>query len=149
MSRRVLLPALALGLLPVLSSCGTSDPSTVAEPPGGSPAASAATSASASGGATAVASGVPNDSAQQTLSFTVSHGKVSGDTGRVPVKLGTTLRITVLSDVSDEIHVHVYDLTQELAAGEPGFVQFTADKPGVIEVELEHEGIPLTHLQVQ
>jgi hypothetical protein len=117
----------------------------VTEPPGGSPAASGGPTT----GPTAIASGVADDSAQQALSFTVSHGKVSGDTGRVPVKLGTKLRITVLSDVSDEIHVHLYDLTQELAAGEPGFVEFIADKPGVVEVELEHQKLPLTHLQVQ
>lgn len=145
MSRRLLLPALALGLLPILAACGTSDPSTVSEPPGGSPPASAA----ASGAPTAMASGVPSDSAQQTLSFTVAGGKVSGDTGRVKVALGTKLRITVLSDVADELHVHVYDLKQELSAGSPGYVEFVADTSGVIEVELEHQKLTLTHLEVQ
>lgn len=141
MPRRVLLPALALGLLPVLASCGTSDPSTVAEPP--------VPSGAPSGTPPAVASGVPGDTVQQSLNFVVAHGKVSADTGRVSVKLGSTLRITVLSDAADTIHVHLYDLTQALSAGEPGYLEFVADKPGVVEVELEHQKIPLTHLQVQ
>ena len=145
MSRRPLLPVLALALLPVVAGCGTSDPSTVSAPPGGSPAASTA----AGGGPTAMASGVPTDSAQQTLSFTVAGGKVSGDTGRVKVKLGTKLRITVLSDVADELHVHVYDLKQELSAGAPASLEFVANTSGVIEVELEHQKITLTHLEVQ
>ena len=96
-----------------------------------------------------MASGVPTDNAQQTLNFTVTAGKVSGDTGRVKVKLGTTLRMTVLSDVADEVHVHVYDLTQELSAGSPGSLEFVAKTSGVIEVELEHQKITLTHLEVQ
>lgn len=143
MSRRLLLPVLALGLLPVLAACGTSDPSTVSGPPGGSPPGSAPS------GGPAMASGVPSDSAQQTLSFTVSGGKVSGDTGRVKVALGTKLRITVLSDVADEIHVHVYDLKQELSAGAPGSLEFVANTSGVIEVELEHQKLTLTRLAVQ
>ena len=145
MSHRTRLRVLpAVLLLPLVASCAGSDPSTVTAPP--SPTASAAVP---SDQPTAVASGVASDTAQQTISLTVSHGKVTGDTGRVHVKLGTRIRITVLSDVADEIHVHLYDLSQELSAGTPASVEFVADRAGVITVELEHSKLPLTHLQVQ
>jgi hypothetical protein len=142
---RRLLPALVI--LPLLAACAGSDPSTVAEPPASSPPASGGSPGDT--GPTAVASAVASDTAQQTISFTVARKKVTGDTGRVKVKLGTRLRITVLSDVAEEIHVHVYDLMQEISAGSPGSIEFVADKPGIIEVELEREHLPLTHLAVQ
>ena len=95
-----------------------------------------------------VASSVPSDNAQQTVSLTVSGGKVTGQTGRVKVALGTRLRITVTSDVADELHVHVYDLKQEISANASGSIEFVADKPGVIEVELERAKLTLTHLEI-
>ena len=128
-----------VALAAVTAGCGGSS---------GTPAASPLPSPSLAPSATAVASGVASDSAQQTLSLTVAHGKVTGDTGRVKVALGTRVRITVTSDVADEIHVHTYDLTQEISANQPGSVEFVADKPGIIEVELEHAKLPLTHLAI-
>ena len=127
--------ALAVGT----SACGGSSTSV---------AASAIPSPSVAPSATSVASGVASDGVQQTLTLTVSHGKVTGDTGRVKVALGTRLRITVTSDVVDEIHVHLYDLTQALSANQPGSIEFVADKPGVVEVELEHSKLPLTRLAI-
>src|SRR3954454_7860187 len=97
---------------------------------------------------TSVASGVASDSAQVNLALTVAKGKVTGDTGRVKVPLGSRVRITVTADVADEIHVHLYDLTQEISANSPESIEFVADKPGVIEVELEHAKLPLTRLAI-
>jgi len=91
---------------------------------------------------------VASDSAQVNLALTVAKGKVTGHTGRVKVPLGSRVRITVTSDVADEIHVHLYDLKQELSANQPGSIEFTADKPGVIEVELEKAKLPLTRLAI-
>ena len=128
-----------LALTAVTAACGGSS---------GSSSASAVPSPSLAPSAKAVASGVASDTAQQTVSLTVSGGKVTGDTGRVKVSLGTRVRITVTSDVADEIHVHLYDLTQEISANQPGSIEFVADKPGVVEVELEHAKLPLTHLEI-
>jgi hypothetical protein len=66
----------------------------------------------------------------------------------VKVRLGARLRITVTADVADEIHVHVYDLKQEISANSPGSVEFVADKSGVIPVELERAKLTLTRLVV-
>ena len=140
MSRTARILPVLIALTAMASGCGGSSD--------GSAAASAIPSPSVAPSATTVASGVASDAAQQTLSLTVAGGRVTGDTGRVKVALGTRLRITVTSDVADEIHVHLYDLTQEISANEAGSIEFVADKPGVVEVELEHSKLPLTHLAI-
>lgn len=55
------------------------------------------------------------------------------------VELGETVDIWILSDVDDAIHVHGYDLTFDLRAGEPLNLSFVADVPGIFEVEV-HTG---------
>ena len=124
-----------------LTACGGDEPDSVAVPSG-------IPTPTVSESAAAVASAVASDKAQQTLAITVSQGKATGDTGRQQVALGTRLRITVTADVADEVHVHVYDLKQQLSVNQPGFVEFVADKPGVIDVELEGAGLTLTRLVI-
>jgi hypothetical protein len=85
----------------------------------------------------------------QVIDLTVTGGKVSGATGRVLVKLGSTVRMQVTADVTEEVHVHGYDLMKETVPGQPVTIEFTANIPGVFEVELEQSKLPLTRLQVQ
>lgn len=136
-----LVPAVLVLALTV--ACGN-DPSTVSTPP----AAPLTQAPSSSATPTSVASGVASDSAQQTINVTVTGGKVSGPSGRVEVAKGTRLRITVTSDVADEIHVHVYDLRQAVSPNASAAVEFVADKPGVIEVELEKAELVLARLEI-
>jgi heme/copper-type cytochrome/quinol oxidase subunit 2 len=79
----------------------------------------------------------------------VSGGQVSGDTGRVPVPAGEPVTLTITSDVADEVHVHGYDLTAELAPNVAAELTFAATIPGVFEVELHDAGTVLLTLQVQ
>jgi len=133
----------AIFVLALLVGCG-SDPSTVSTPPVTPTKQAPSTSAAP----TAVASGVAPDAAQQTINVTVAGGKVSGPSERIEVAKGTRLRITVTSDVADEVHVHVYDLRQAVSANASAAVEFVADKPGVIEVELEKAKLVLARLQI-
>ena len=80
--------------------------------------------------------------------FTFTGGNVSGDS-RVTVKLGDQVTIRMVSDVAEEVHVHTYDLTVDLEPGVPGEITFTADIPGVHEVELEDSHLRITSLEVQ
>jgi len=141
----------ALLVLALIVACGN-DPSTVSTPPvtptSQPPGAGATQSAAPTAAPTAVASGVASDAAQQTINVTVAGGKVSGPPGRVMVAKGTRLRITVTSDVADEVHVHVYDLRQAVSANASASVEFVADKPGVIEVELETAKLVLARLEI-
>ncbi|MGH3669585.1 MAG: hypothetical protein ACRDSH_02965, partial [Pseudonocardiaceae bacterium] len=83
-----------------------------------------------------------------TVDVKVQGGKVSGDTGRVTVPLGTPVVLSVSSDVADEIHVHGYDRKAPVPAGTTASVTFTANKPGVFDVELENSKLQLLQLQV-
>ncbi|MEO6205178.1 MAG: hypothetical protein ABIO67_07345, partial [Mycobacteriales bacterium] len=124
MTRRLIaLPAAAVLL--TLAACGSSSSTVAVDLPTRAPSASTVSAAP-----TAVASGVPTKTADQTISVTVAGGKVTGPAERVAVKLGSRLRIIVTADVTDEVHVHVYDLTEIVAPESPASIEFVADKPG-------------------
>lgn len=82
------------------------------------------------------------------ISLTISGGKVEGGAVRHDVKLGDEVTFRVTSDIDEELHVHGYDRKLELTAGTPAEVTFTADIPGVFEVELEHSGLKVAELKV-
>ncbi len=126
---RVRFPA-ALLLAVALGGCAGTDPGTAA--------ASAAP-----------APGIPApEDAGQRIAVAVDEGRVSGDTGRVPVALGETVTLVVTSDTADEVHVHGYDLTTPVSTDRPATTTFDADVPGVFEVELHEAGTVLLTLQV-
>lgn len=81
------------------------------------------------------------------IEVAVAGGTVDGG-GRHELELGETVTIRVTSDTADQIHVHGYDVYGDVAAGGTGEVTFTADVPGIWEVELEDAGIALLELQV-
>jgi hypothetical protein len=80
---------------------------------------------------------------------TVTGSNVQTASRRVRVELGQKVRIQVQADRSEEVHVHGYDLKADVAPGRPAVLDFTADVPGVFEVELEQSGLKLLELQVQ
>lgn len=77
----------------------------------------------------------------------VEDGEVRGP-GDVEVPQGERVRLVVEADVSDEVHVHGYDLLADVTPDEPAVIVFRADAPGVFEVELEGAGLPLLELTV-
>lgn len=81
------------------------------------------------------------------LEVAVTGGEVQGG-GRIQVPLGETVTIRVTSDVDDHVHLHGYDVLADVRAGEPAELVFTADIPGVFEVELEDARIPLLELEI-
>jgi heme/copper-type cytochrome/quinol oxidase subunit 2 len=118
----------------------------------------------AAGAATTVASTTTTTSAEPTstgeptttagFSGTVIEAKVTGDqvetaSRRVRVSRGEKVRIQVEADHAEEVHVHGYDLKKDVAPGRPAVIEFTADAPGVFEVELEEAALRLFELQVQ
>ena len=108
----------------------------------GTPPQAAGRSATAS--SDAAATGAPD----QRIEVQVSGGQVRGDTGRVPVAAGSHVTLVVTSDVADEVHVHGYDVEQELSPGQPAEIVLDATIPGVFEVELHEAGTTLLSLQV-
>lgn len=140
---------LSLLLAGALTACGSNDEDTGADL-GSEPAASASAAPSVAPVEPSTGSAVPDDTqAAQEVQVTVAGGKVTGDTGRVKVRLGSRVRLTVLSDAADEIHVHGYDLTQSVSVNQPAQLELVADKPGIFTVELHDARLELTRLQVQ
>jgi hypothetical protein len=79
----------------------------------------------------------------------VTDGKVTPKTHRVDVAKGSTVALMVTTDVSDEVHVHGYDLKKDVDAGDTGTIEFVADQSGVFEVELEDAALQLLQLEVR
>jgi hypothetical protein len=94
-------------------------------------------------------SGTASSTAAQKIVVTITHGKASGDTGRIPVKLNSHVAIQVTSDTADEVHLHGYDIEKELVPGKPSTISFVADQTGIFEVELHKANVVILHLQVQ
>ncbi len=63
--------------------------------------------------------------------------------------LGGTLVITVAADVSDEVHLHGYDVLADVAPGQPAILEVAATIPGVFEVELEGARLELAVIEVR
>ena len=59
------------------------------------------------------------------------------------------MRFRVRHDEAEEVHIHGYDIKQELVANETANVSFDASIPGIFEIELEHSGTPLGRLKVE
>jgi FtsP/CotA-like multicopper oxidase with cupredoxin domain len=120
---------------------------------GGGEAASTTTAATTTSATTATSTG---DAATTTAGFAgklvqvrVAGGKVETAQRRVRVSRGDRVRIQVQSDQADEVHVHGFDLSEEVGPGKPATVEFTADLPGVWEVELENAKRKLFDLEVR
>lgn len=75
-------------------------------------------------------------------------GSITGG-GRRSVPRNSTVTIRVTSDVADEVHVHSYDKTFNIAPGSPGTVSFVADRSGIFEVELHKKKLKLFDLEVK
>ena len=141
--------ALTAGVLTALlvAGCGHDDDPSEATPT--APTTSAAPP-SATTAPTPTASPSPSaPAADREIVVTIAKGRISPPTGRITVGKGQLVRITVISDVSDELHVHGYDLGARLPAGKPGSVEFRADKTGLFEVETHETELVLFQLVVR
>ena len=103
-------------------------------------------------GATTAAAGSATTEAgaagAQAVQITVTGSKVETAERRVKVPLDGKVRLEVTADRADEVHLHGYDRKVDIEPGTPAVLEFTADVPGVFEVELEEAGLKLVELQV-
>ena len=94
------------------------------------------------------ASPSPSPEPERTvIEVTFRDGAVPGPTS-FPATQGDRVRIIVHADVSDEVHLHGYNLMSDVTPEQPARIDFVADVPGVFECELEDAGIPLFELEV-
>ena len=86
--------------------------------------------------------------APKTVTITVKNAAPVGGIQRATVAKGDNVVLVVHSDVADEIHVHGYNLMQDVAAGGTARITFVADVPGRFEAELEQHGTQIADLTV-
>jgi len=91
----------------------------------------------------------PTRPSVRTETFEVAAGAVAGGARRIEAKAGEVLRLIVRGDVTDEAHLHGYDIRADIAPGSDGVLDVTADIPGVFEFELEDSGLRLGELEVR
>jgi FtsP/CotA-like multicopper oxidase with cupredoxin domain len=115
-------------------------------------ATEAETTTAAETEATPVETTAPTTTAAEpppTIAVTVRDGAPVGGEARATVKQGDPVTIVVAADISDEVHVHGYDLTADVAPGKVARIAFTATLAGGFEVELEEAGLHIAELAVQ
>jgi hypothetical protein len=83
-----------------------------------------------------------------TVRVTVREGVPAGGVVRESTDKGDRVVVLVTSDVSDEVHVHGYDLMADVAPGSPARIAFRATIPGRFEIELEDRGVQIAELTV-
>jgi len=88
------------------------------------------------------------DDADVAITAMIVNGEVSGVESRTSVPLGSIVAITVISDTDDEVHLHGYDILDDVPASDIGLIIFTADTPGRFELELEQAGTFITELEI-
>lgn len=80
---------------------------------------------------------------------TVVDGAAEGGIVRATVDQGDRVRLVVTSDVADEIHLHGYDVSRDVAAGGTVTLAFRASIPGRFEAELEERGVQIADITVE
>jgi hypothetical protein len=93
-------------------------------------------------------SGTPEKATKGVPTIVVKDGKPVGGIRQLTYKKGDRIRFEVESDVSDEIHVHGYDIMKEVEAGGSASFDFPATIEGGFEAELEERGEQIAELTV-
>jgi hypothetical protein len=73
----------------------------------------------------------------KVTTIVIKHGKPVGGIADLTYNEGERVRFKVDSDVSDEVHMHGYDIMKDVKAGGSVSFDFPATIEGVFEAELE------------
>jgi copper(I)-binding protein len=132
------LTALCAGVVATvaLAGCGSNDD-------GSTSATATETTATTTSETTTTAEATPVE-----VKIVVRDGAPQGGIVRQTVSQGDDVVLVVTSDVADEIHLHGYDKSKDVAAGGMIRLPFTATLPGRFEVELEQRGVQIADLTV-
>ncbi|MEU0266766.1 hypothetical protein [Nocardioides sp. NPDC006303] len=84
-----------------------------------------------------------------TINITVENGEVVVDSDRITVAVGDRVELKVTSDVSDEVHLHGYDIAEDVDPGTPATISFVADVPGQFDAELEQRHQKILEFEVR
>jgi hypothetical protein len=85
----------------------------------------------------------------EVTTIVVKGGEPVGGVQELTYTAGDEVRFDVESDVAEEVHVHGYDLIEEVSPGKVASFDFPADIEGGFEVELEGAQVQIAVLTVQ
>ncbi len=153
MASRLALPAMLVGAVLALAGCGgnsdsadsteTTQAATTTET---APATTTETTPETTPETTTEPTTAPT---RKTITIRVVGGKPEGGIARPRIEKGEKVLLVVRSDTADELHLHGYDISREVAAGGTARIAFVANIPGRFELELENSGVQLADLTVQ
>jgi hypothetical protein len=66
----------------------------------------------------------------------------------IRVDKGETVRFQVRPPEDEEVHIHGYDISKDVKAGETTKIVFKADIDGIFEIEFEDSGTQIAELRV-
>jgi hypothetical protein len=144
----------ALGFVVAKASEDSSDDQIAPEPSVTAPAASAPSSTTAGrtargtaapGGATAPA----KPAAPAVPRIVVRDLQPVGGVKELVFRKGETIRFVVESDAPEEVHLHGYDVAEDVAPGQPARFALEANIEGIFEAELEHSGTQIASITVE
>jgi hypothetical protein len=84
-----------------------------------------------------------------TIGVRIEDGKPVGGIVRAAATKDDNVQLVFRSDVADEVHLHGYDLHQDVSAGGTARIRFKADIAGVFEAELESRKLQILQLTVK
>lgn len=129
----------AVGLYLVLRPDDTDEPTATPPPPTTEATTTVATTAPPP----------PGPPPPARVQIVIRGGLPVGGPRRVTVARGRRVILNVTSDVSDHIHLHGYDLMQDVGPGQPARIAFRATRPGTVEAELEDRGVQIARIRAQ
>lgn len=91
----------------------------------------------------------PPEPTRTRVTIAVRGGRVIGGIRRVTFPKGARVELFVTSDVADEVHLHGYDRSRDVAPGAPARLLFRATTSGRFEVELEQRGLQIAEITVR
>ena len=90
----------------------------------------------------------PKPPKEEIAVIEVKGGQPVGGVQELEFTKGEDIRFKVVSDVTDEVHLHGYDVSQEVKAGGSTTYDVPATIEGVFEVELEESVVPIGEVTV-
>ncbi len=84
----------------------------------------------------------------EITTIVIKNGKPVGGIAKLTYDEGEQVRFKVDSDVSDEVHMHGYDIMKDVEAGGSVTFDFPATIEGIFEAELEGRGEQILELTV-
>jgi hypothetical protein len=133
-------------LLRPSSDGGEAAPSSTAPTSSSSATATATATTTATTATTATPRKRPRSA---TVRITIRDGRVLGGIKHPRVQKGELVTLVIRADVSDEVHLHGYDVSRAVTPGHVVRVAFHATVAGRFEIELEERGLEIAELEVE